>query len=259
MHALSDMSDVRRLDWKIAEIQDDQIIYVNQNQVAHKNRSAKHAAALLLLPSLPTAATEKCVELLSCCRMTISESFLSQEIRGWNTINGSVIRISHLPVWVSINITKPNQTTSINSHILKVVDIPRHSYTPQPSLQTWRPRCTASTWIDYSANIEKLQPFSIQQDTVLYINMRNYAKNANVGAFETLAKTGDSHGFTTTLESCCQLRFSFLVHSTEFYDAIRFSSSRSLQKPCQSHSSSISLVEIRSHLPSSQLEMGLNT
>ena len=167
--------------------------------------------------------------------------------------------ISHLPVWVSINITKPNQTTSINSHILKVVDIPRHSYTPQPSLQTWRPRCTASTWIDYSANIEKLQPFSIQQDTVLYINMRNYAKNANVGAFETLAKTGDSHGFTTTLESCCQLRFSFLVHSTEFYDAIRFSSSRSLQKPCQSHSSSISLVEIRSHLPSSQLEMGLNT
>ena len=191
---------------------------------------------------------------------------LSWARRSWDeTRSMDQLSVSVIFQYESVSIPQSQtKRQASNSNILKVVDIPWHSYTPQPSLQTWRPRCTASTWIDRrildSANIEKLQPFSIQQDTVLYIKTRNYAKDANVGTFESLAKTGDSHGFTTTLESCCQLPLFVLgpFHRVLWRYLIFFRAPGHCKNPCQSHSSSISLVEIWAHLPSSQLEMGLN-
>lgn len=59
--------------------------------------------------------------------------------------------------------------------------------------------------------------------------MRNYAKDANVGTLQPLVKSGDSHGFTTTLESC-QI-------------AIFFRAPGHCKNPCQSHSSSNSLLK----------------
>lgn len=155
MHALSDMSDVRKIGLQQSKMTKSYKSIKIKSHIRIDQRSMQQ-----LFCFYHRCPRRQRRSAWNCCLVAywLFQS-LSWARRWWDETLS--MRISHLRVWVSINITKPNKTTSINSNILKVVDL--HDIpTLQPSLQTWRPRCTASTWID-----RRILDFSIQQDTVL--------------------------------------------------------------------------------------------